>query len=148
MCQCGAPGDAPTRTRPAIAGRETEAEPPDGRFHARRRLGTASGCEGMCRPGVVLGAREDAGPDAPISAQLQKKHKKGDEEGLEYRAAFNLLLDLCFGESLRAWAHCSNWAYLWAGAPHTRARALTRTRLCARGGAVVAGRIRSERAPC
>ena len=48
--------------------------------------------------------------------QLNKKQKKGDEEGLEYRAAFNLLLDLCFGDSLKAWAHVNNWFYLHAGA--------------------------------
>ena len=42
--------------------------------------------------------------------------KRGDEEGLEYRAAFNLLLQLVFGESLKAWAHVNNWFYLHAGA--------------------------------
>jgi hypothetical protein len=68
----------------------------------------------------------------PARAQLNKKQKKGDEEGLEYRAAFNLLLDLCFGESLRAWAHVNNWFYLHAGArarcgsPHPARRARPR----------------------
>ena len=51
-------------------------------------------------------------------AKLNKKVKRGDEEGLEYRAAFNLLLQLVFGESLKAWAHVNNWFYLHAGARH------------------------------
>ena len=47
--------------------------------------------------------------------QLTKKQSKDDEEGLEYRATFNVMLDCCFGESLRAWAHVNNWFFLHAG---------------------------------
>jgi len=54
--------------------------------------------------------------------QLNRKQKKGDEDGLEYRAAFNLLLDLCFGDSLRAWNRVDNWFYLHAGARAPAAR--------------------------
>jgi len=77
--------------------------------------------------------------------QLNKKQNKDDEEGLEYRAAFNLLLDLCFGESLKAWVHVSNWFFLHAGAqaawgrvrspqpPPAAAARCNPSGLCARG---------------
>ena len=70
------------------------------------------------------------GPTIRTLLQLTKKTSKN--EGLEYRAAFNLLLQVIFlqmyptfptkshfsqvvfGDSLKAWSHCSNWFFLHA----------------------------------
>ena len=63
-----------------------------------------------------------ARPDPPSPRQLNKKNgKKDDDGGLEYRQAFNLLLDVCFGDSHKAWAHCANHFYLQC-VPRTSSR--------------------------
>jgi hypothetical protein len=63
-------------------------------------------------------------PHPRCPPQLNKKNgRKDDDGGLEYRQAFNLLLDVCFGDSHKAWAHCANHFYLQCvpAVPRTRA---------------------------
>ena len=87
----------------------------------RRPVGSRARPEGFLPVSAPPGP---ARPDPRSPLQLNKKNgKKDDDGGLEYRQAFNLLLDVCFGDSHKAWAHCANHFYLQCVHPAPRTRA-------------------------